>query len=148
MNEHEDHFAALRRMAEEQYRSAVAAAKSHRDSRLTEIAALERGLRFPQSAATAAAPPPRNGYSRDYEGPTKTDIVLKALNREYKRVAQIVAETGLTNGEVSGILGQPKTQRLTERDGEPGRFKYRLKKQSSGAKADKPGADQGRETVK
>jgi hypothetical protein len=126
MSDSQNSFEALNHAAKARYDAIVASAKADLDSTLADIAALRRKLCT--TTIPVSPPPTGNGVQKTQPGQSKTERVRKVLSSEYKKVAQLAGECGLTSDEVSHALSQNRIKKLIDRRGIPGQIEYRLKK--------------------
>jgi hypothetical protein len=124
----QSHFAAVRAEAEKQYETAQAAIQKHYQKQCK--AALETLAAKHDKKLAALSTAEEMLLEKDVEqlGPSKIKIVRNALNGEYKRIRQLVEETGLTGDDVSRALSQKSLSAIMDKQGKPGSYEYRLKR--------------------
>jgi len=128
MNAIQKHFAGLRALAKEQYDAACKAAQEAAEKQVRRAQA-EAAAKLSKTLAALAANEQRmlERAGRRF-GPSKIKIVRNALNGEFKRVRQLIEETGLTGDDVSRVLSQKSLRKIMDIRGKPGSLEYRLKK--------------------
>jgi hypothetical protein len=125
--------------AKAEYDSALAEIAALHEKRAAEIAALRLKLlngALPASSSPQSKPNGAQKKKKSLGGKSKTDRILDVLSDQYKKVAQLAKESGLTSDEASHALSQDRIKRMIEPKGKPGQKEYRLKK---GVAAEKSG---------